>query len=78
MMEESYYSEYMCEAGKANMYERWFEEEAYKVNQLLQLLSECLPVITAEVSTWQARGGKESYERGERLVNRVRQAIQGK
>lgn len=78
MMEESYYSEYMCEAGKANMYERWFEEEAYKVNQLQQLLLECLPVITAEVSTWQARGGKESYERGERLVNRVRQAIQGK
>lgn len=78
MMEESYYSEYMCEAGKANMYERWFEEEAYKVNQLQQLLSECLPVITAEVSTWQTRGGKEAYERGKLLVNKVKQAIQGK
>lgn len=78
MMEESYYSEYMCEAGKANMYERWFEEEAYKVNQLQQLLSECLPVITAEVSTRQVRGSQEAYERGKLLVNKVKQAIQGK
>lgn len=78
MMEESYYSEYMCEAGKANMYERWFEEEAYKVNQLQQLLSECLPVITAEVSTRQVHGSQEAYERGKLLVNKVKQAIQGK
>lgn len=42
-----------------------------KNNKLRGLLKECLPIVSAEIMTWQIRGGEESYKRGQDLLTRI-------
>lgn len=46
-----------------------------KYVQLRDLLKECLPLISAEIMTWQIRGGEESRKRGQDLLTRINIAI---
>lgn len=44
-------------------------------NKLRGLLKECLPIVSAEIMTWQIRGGEESYKRGQDLLTRINAAL---
>lgn len=44
-------------------------------NKLRGLLKECLPIVSAEIMTWQIRGGEESYKRGQELLTRINAAL---
>lgn len=44
-------------------------------SHLKQLLRECLPIVSAEIMTWQIRGGEESHKRGQDLLTRINAAI---
>lgn len=46
-----------------------------KVEELGYLLKECLPIVSAEIMTWQIRGGEESHKRGQDLLTRINAAI---
>lgn len=43
--------------------------------KLRRLLKECLPIVSAEIMTWQIRGGEESYKRGQDLLTRIKATI---
>lgn len=43
--------------------------------QLRTLLRECLPIVSAEIITWQIRGGEESRKRGQDLLTRINAAL---
>lgn len=43
--------------------------------KLRRLLKECLPIVSAEIMTWQIRGGEESYKRGQDLLTRINAAL---
>lgn len=43
--------------------------------KLRRLLKECLPIVSAEIMTWQIRGGEESYKRGQYLLTRIKATI---
>ena len=43
--------------------------------QLKELLKECLPIVSAEIMTWQIRGGEESYKKGQEILTRINTAI---
>lgn len=36
-----------------------------------ELLKECLPIVSAEIMTWQIRGGEESHQRGKELLTKI-------
>lgn len=42
-----------------------------EVNNLKGLLKECLPIISAEIMTWQIRGGEESRKKGKKLLTKI-------
>lgn len=44
-------------------------------NKLRGLLKECLPIVSAEIMTWQIRGGEESHKRGQELLTRINAAL---
>lgn len=46
-------------------------------NKLRGLLKECLPIVSAEIMTWQIRGGEESYKRGQELLTRINTTLGG-
>lgn len=46
-----------------------------KVEALRELLKECLPIVSAEIMTWQIRGGEESHKRGLDLLTRINAAL---
>lgn len=46
-----------------------------KVEELGYLLKECLPIVSAEIMTWQIRGGEESHKRGQDLLTRINAAL---
>ena len=52
-----------------------FVDKINKYGELLDLLKECLPIVSAEIMTWQIRGGEESYKRGQELLTRIKAAI---
>ena len=43
--------------------------------QLKELLRECLPIVSAEIMTWQIRGGEESHKRGRELLTHINAVI---
>lgn len=43
--------------------------------RLKGLLKECLPIVSAEVMTWQIRGGEESHQRGKELLTKIEEAL---
>lgn len=43
--------------------------------KLRRLLKECLPIVSAEIMTWQIRGGEESHKRGQDLLTRINAAL---
>lgn len=43
--------------------------------RLKELLKECLPIVSAEIMTWQIRGGEESRKRGQDLLTHINAAI---
>lgn len=47
------------------------QKEAIEIVELRRLLEECLPIVSAEIMTWQIRGGEESYKRGQDLLTRI-------
>lgn len=46
-----------------------------KLAEMEELLKECLPIVSAEIMTWQIRGGEESYKRGQDLLTRIKATI---
>ena len=46
-----------------------------KNSELLRLLKECLPIVSAEVMTWQIRGGEESHQRGKELLTKIEEVL---
>lgn len=48
-----------------------------KNTKLVKLLKECLPIVSAEIMTWQIRGGEESHKRGQNLLTRINAALGG-
>ena len=46
-----------------------------KLAEMEELLKECLPIVSAEIMTWQIRGGEESYKRGQNLLTRINAAL---
>ena len=46
-----------------------------KLAEMEELLKECLPIVSAEIMTWQIRGGEESYKRGQDLLTRINAAL---
>lgn len=46
-----------------------------KLAEMEELLKECLPIVSAEIMTWQIRGGEESYKRGQDLLTRINSVI---
>lgn len=46
-----------------------------KIEELCELLKECLPIVSAEIMTWQIRGGEESYKRGKDFLTRINAAF---
>lgn len=49
--------------------------ESDKNDELRDLLKECLPIVSAEIMSWQIRGGEESRKRGQDLLTRINAAI---
>lgn len=45
------------------------------IAKLRGLLKECLPIVSAEIMTWQIRGGEESHKRGQDLLTRINAAL---
>lgn len=43
--------------------------------KLKVLLKECLPIVSAEIMSWQIRGGEESRKRGQDLLTRINTAL---
>lgn len=43
--------------------------------RLKDLLKWCLPIVSAEVMTWQIRGGEESHQRGKELLTKIEEAL---
>ena len=39
------------------------------------MLKECLPIVSAEVMTWQIRGGEESHQRGKELLTKIEKVL---
>lgn len=59
---------------------KWCEEfntlnVAQENKELRSLLRECLPIVSAEIMTWQIRGGEESRKRGQDLLTSINAAI---
>lgn len=46
-----------------------------KLAEMEELLKECLPIVSAEIMTWQIRGGEESHKRGQDLLTRINAAL---
>lgn len=43
--------------------------------RLKELLKECLPIVSAEIMTWQIRGGEESRKKGKELLTKIEEAL---
>lgn len=62
-------------------YKEYLESEAHcavcseENKQLKDLLKECLPIVSAEVMTWQIRGGEESHQRGKELLTKIEEVL---
>lgn len=55
---------------------RWYQTAQNEdIGKLRGLLKECLPIVSAEIMTWQIRGGEESYKRGQDLLTRIKDAL---
>lgn len=55
---------------------RWYQTvQNEDIGKLRGLLKECLPIVSAEIMTWQIRGGEESYKRGQDLLTRIKATI---
>lgn len=47
----------------------------HKISELKGLLKECLPIVSAEIMTWQIRGGEEARKRGKELLAKIEEAL---
>lgn len=55
---------------------RWYQTvQNEDIGKLRGLLKECLPIVSAEIMTWQIRGGEESHKRGQYLLTRINAVI---
>ena len=55
---------------------RWYQTvQNEDIGKLRGLLKECLPIVSAEIMTWQIRGGEESHKRGQDLLTRINAAL---
>lgn len=55
---------------------RWYQTvQNEDIGKLRGLLKECLPIVSAEIMTWQIRGGEESHKRGQELLTRINTAL---
>lgn len=52
-------------------YETLYHKAVGIIYQLRALLKECLPIVSAEIMTWQIRGGEESHQRGKELLTKI-------
>lgn len=50
-------------------------ERKKKVSELKKLLKECLPIISAEIMTWQIRGDEESHKKGKELLTKINEVL---
>lgn len=56
-------------------YETLYHRAVGRIYQLRALLKECLPIVSAEIMTWQIRGGEESHQRGKELLTKIEEAL---
>lgn len=45
------------------------------IGKLRGLLKECLPIVSAEIMTWQIRGGEERRKKGKELLTKIEEAL---
>lgn len=51
---------------------RWYQTvQNEDIGKLRALLKECLPIVSAEIMTWQIRGGEEARKRGQDLLTHI-------
>lgn len=43
--------------------------------KLKELLKECLPIVSAEIMSWQIRGGEEAQKRGKELLTKIEEIL---
>lgn len=55
-------------------YKEYLESEA-QLAELKDLLKECLPIVSAEIMTWQIRGGEESRKKGKELLTKINEVL---
>lgn len=56
-------------------YETLYHRAVGRIYQLRALLKECLPIVSAEIMTWQIRGGEESHQKGKELLTKIEEAL---
>ena len=47
-----------------------------KIMELKELLKECLPLVSAEIMSWQIRGGEEARKRGKELLTKIEEVLE--
>lgn len=43
--------------------------------RLKELLKECLPIVSAEIMSWQIRGGEEARKRGKEFLTKIEEVL---
>lgn len=64
-----------CNKKKASKRRKKIKQLDVENVKLKVLLKECLPIVSAEIMTWQIRGGEESHKRGQELLTRINAAL---
>lgn len=64
--------------GNVTMFKSLFRqylEREKDIESLRALLKECLPIVSAEIMSWQIRGSKEDTQRGKELLTRINEVL---
>ncbi len=64
--------------GNVTMFKSLFRqylEREKDIESLRALLKECLPIVSAEIMSWQIRGSKEDTQRGKELLTRINKVL---
>lgn len=55
---------------------RWYQTvQNEDIIKLRGLLKEILPIVSAEIMTWQIRGGEEARKRGKELLTNIKEVL---
>ena len=62
----------LTDLSSSSFYQTVLNED---IATLRGLLKEFLPIVSAEIMTWQIRGGEEAHKRGQKLLSRINAAL---